>query len=149
MHDKVFIADGLVAITGGRNVAGEYCDFSHEYNFRDRDALLLGKVVESMQASFERFWQSGLSVNVEELYDGYGLMRQNVSVDAAGVQEVYRGLHDYAHSPANFAPDVHAAIEGAPRAFPRMAAETAWGRWPSSPTCQVRMTILRACMAVA
>ncbi|NOT20010.1 MAG: hypothetical protein HOP24_07045 [Sideroxydans sp.] len=38
MHDKTFIVDGKVAITGGRNMADEYFDYDHEYNFRDRDA---------------------------------------------------------------------------------------------------------------
>ncbi|MCK7492906.1 MAG: phospholipase D-like domain-containing protein [Comamonadaceae bacterium] len=43
MHDKTFIVDGKLAITGGRNMADEYFDYDHEYNFRDRDALLLGR----------------------------------------------------------------------------------------------------------
>ena len=40
MHNKTFIVDGNVAITGGRNIADEYFDYDHEYNFRDRDVLL-------------------------------------------------------------------------------------------------------------
>src|SRR5688572_276910 len=39
MHDKVLIVDGELAITGGRNMADEYFDYDHDYNFRDRDAL--------------------------------------------------------------------------------------------------------------
>ena len=69
MHDKTFIVDGKLAITGGRNMANEYFDYNHEYNFRDRDALLLGNVVGTMQASFERFWNSELCAAVESLYD--------------------------------------------------------------------------------
>ena len=128
MHDKIFVVDGQVAITGGRNMAGEYYDYNHEYNFRDRDALLLGEVVKAMQASFERFWQSELSVKVEDLYDGLGLLQENVPVTGADVKQAYRQLHDYASSPANFAPEVRAAIDAAPRSFPRLAAEVAWGR---------------------
>ena len=44
MHNKTFIVDGKVAITGGRNIADEYFDYDHEYNFRDRDVLLLGEI---------------------------------------------------------------------------------------------------------
>ena len=40
MHNKTFIVDRQVVITGGRNIADEYFDFDHEYNFRDRDVLL-------------------------------------------------------------------------------------------------------------
>src|SRR4051812_48061094 len=75
MHDKTFMVDGKLAITGGRNMAAEYFDYNHRYNFRDRDALLLGEVVKTMQASFEKFWTSKLSVKVEDLYGGLGLLQ--------------------------------------------------------------------------
>ena len=35
MHDKVLIVDGELAITGGRNMADEYFDYDHAYNFRE------------------------------------------------------------------------------------------------------------------
>lgn len=72
MHDKTFIVDGKIAITGGRNMAAEYFDYNHEYNFRDRDALLLGNVVKSMETSFNKFWDHPLSAPVEELYEYKG-----------------------------------------------------------------------------
>jgi putative cardiolipin synthase len=128
MHNKVLLVDGKVAITGGRNMADEYFDYDHEYNFRDRDVLLAGSVVSSVAASFELFWASHLSVPVEELYDGLGLMQKHVEVDDAEVQEVYRQLHAYAAVPANFASEVRAAIEATPEAFPRLGAQTVWGR---------------------
>ena len=128
MHDKVFIVDGKVAITGGRNMAAEYFDYNHAYNFRDRDALVLGEAVGAMRASFERFWASPLSVSVEERFDGLGLMQKNVRVDDAEVQAVYRGLHEYAGSPANYAPEVRAAVRLVPEAFDRVAPQIAWGR---------------------
>ena len=127
MHDKTFIVDGRLAITGGRNMADEYFDYDHEYNFRDRDALLLGEVVKAMQASFEQFWKSKLSVKVEELYDGLGLMQKRVGVDADEVQRIYRALHAYAGSPDNFAPEVRAAIDAMPEVFPQLAAQVVWG----------------------
>ena len=80
MHDKTFIVDGKLAITGGRNMAAEYFDYNQQYNFRDRDALLLGDVAKQMQASFEKFWHSPLSAPVEDLYDGLGLMQKHVTV---------------------------------------------------------------------
>src|SRR5918995_2035971 len=68
MHDKTLVVDGKIAITGGRNMAAEYFDYNHTYNFRDRDVLLLGAAVKDMRASFERFWNSDISVKVEDLY---------------------------------------------------------------------------------
>jgi putative cardiolipin synthase len=126
MHDKTLVVDGKIAITGGRNMAAEYFDYNHQYNFRDRDALLLGAAVAEMRANFERFWASELAVEVETLYDGLGLMQKNVRVDDAGVQQVYRELHAYASSPENFAPEVRAAIDATPTSFARLAQQMRW-----------------------
>jgi putative cardiolipin synthase len=128
MHDKTVVVDGKVAITGGRNMAAEYYDYKHDYNFRDRDALLLGEVVKAMQASFENFWASELSVKVEELYGGIGLVRKNVRVGDDEIKQIYRELHAYANSPENFAPEVRAAVEAAPTAFARLTQQMVWGK---------------------
>ncbi|MDF3032110.1 MAG: cardiolipin synthase [Moraxellaceae bacterium] len=128
MHDKTMIVDGKIAITGGRNMADEYFDYDHAYNFRDRDVLLLGAAVSPMQASFERFWASELSVKVEELYDGLGLMQSHVSIADGEIARIYRRLHEYAQSPQNFAPEVRAAIAATPDSFTRLAQEMTWGR---------------------
>jgi putative cardiolipin synthase len=126
MHDKTFTVDGQIAITGGRNMADEYFDFDHAYNFRDRDALLVGAVVPEVQASFERFWTSPWVVPVEQLYDGWGLMKKNVKVDSREVQEVYRELNRYAADEANFSPAIRATIESIPRSFPELAGRLRW-----------------------
>jgi putative cardiolipin synthase len=126
MHDKTFIVDGKVAITGGRNMSSEYYDYNAEYNFRDRDALLAGDVVKAMGASFESFWQSKLTLPVEDLYGGLGITKKNVRVNADDIQMAYRDLHEYAQHPANFSPEVRAAIDAAPTAIARIAKEAVW-----------------------
>lgn len=126
MHDKTFIVDGKVAITGGRNMADEYFDFDQTYNFRDRDALLMGPVVNDMRNSFNRFWQSPLSAPVEELYDGLGIMRKNVSVNSAEVNQVLEELHRYANDVGNFSPSTHQAIQNAPQSFNKIVKEIIW-----------------------
>ncbi|MDP1862348.1 MAG: phospholipase D family protein [Thiobacillus sp.] len=128
MHDKTFVVDGKVAITGGRNMADEYFDYDQGYNFRDRDALLLGEAVKTMQTSFDAFWNHSLAVPVATLYDGWGLMQKNVKVGAAEVQQVYSQLHAHARAPENFAPEVRAAINATPDSFDRLAREIVWGR---------------------
>lgn len=128
MHDKTLVVDGKVAITGGRNMAAEYFDYNHEYNFRDRDALLLGTVVQAMRANFENFWNSELSVKVEDLYGGLGLVQSNASVSDEEITQIYRELHEYAKSPENFAPEVRAAIATTPEAFARLSRQMTWGK---------------------
>jgi putative cardiolipin synthase len=128
MHDKTFIVDGKVAITGGRNMSSEYYDYNAEYNFRDRDVLLAGEVVESMVVSFDGFWQSKVTVPVEDLYGGLGVTKKNVRVNVDDIKKVYSDLHEYARHPANFSPEVRAAIDAAPIAIARIARETVWGK---------------------
>jgi putative cardiolipin synthase len=122
MHDKVLIVDGELAITGGRNMADEYFDFDQAYNFRDRDALVLGAVVPTMRASFERFWASDLAAPVERLLDAAA------AVSNEEAQRIYRDLRAYAADTTRFAPEVRAAIEAVPEEFPRLAGSLAWGR---------------------
>lgn len=128
MHDKTFIVDGQLAITGGRNMADEYFDFDHEYNFRDRDALVLGAAVGSMRASFERFWSSRLAEPVETLYGGVGILKENVQVTSEVVQRIYSEMHAYADLGENFAPEIRDAIASIPMAFGTLAKEVTWGR---------------------
>jgi len=126
MHDKVFIVDGDIAITGGRNMADEYYDFDQEYNFRDRDVLLLGKAAGDIRESFERFWNHKLSVPAEELYDGLGLMQKHVTVDDETIRGIYAGMHRYAKSPENFDPAIRQAIASLSSQLPEVMKKMVW-----------------------
>ncbi len=117
MHDKAMVVDGIVAITGGRNMEDKYFDYSHEYIYRDRDVLLLGEAAKEIQNSFVRFWNSQITVPTQELYDGLGIMQKHVEVDNSTVQNIYQELHQYAQSPGNFEPEVQQAIQDLPKRF--------------------------------
>ena len=58
MHNKSWIADNRVALAGGRNIGDEYFAASDEVNFFDLDFALLGPAVETLSASFDRYWNS-------------------------------------------------------------------------------------------
>jgi putative cardiolipin synthase len=58
MHNKLFIADGVLAVYGGRNVADEYFMGHAEANFIDMDLLSSGAVVHDLAAVFDRYWNS-------------------------------------------------------------------------------------------
>jgi len=109
MHNKTFIVDGKVVITGGRNIADEYFDYDHEYNFRDRDILLLGKVSESVNSSFDQFWNSDLSNDVTSVVDD---LAKNVTA-----KNRFDKLHEYACNPENFWPQVRERISALPSTF--------------------------------
>lgn len=110
MHNKTFVVDSKVVITGGRNIADEYFDYDHEYNFRDRDVLLLGKETQEVNSSFTKFWNSELSVSVTSLI---GEIPGNISNENR-----FDKLHEYACNPDNFWPQVREKIKNLPDAFP-------------------------------
>jgi len=58
MHNKLFVADGAMAVIGGRNVANEYYLRGANDNFVDLDAFVVGWVVPPLQALFDRYWNS-------------------------------------------------------------------------------------------
>ncbi len=69
MHNKVFLVDGRYGITGGRNYQDRYFDWDPAFNYRDRDALVVGKATWQMRQSFDEFWQHPYSVALEHLDD--------------------------------------------------------------------------------
>lgn len=109
MHNKTFVVDGKIVITGGRNIADEYFDYDHEYNFRDRDILLLGEASKQVNNSFNEFWNSPLSKNITDI----------IKEDTAVVypENRFDKLHEYACNPANFWPQIRERIANLPAAF--------------------------------
>ena len=120
MHNKTFIVDNRVVITGGRNIADEYFDYDHEYNFRDRDVLLLGEVVPEVTRSFFEFWNDSLSVPVTEV--------SNVTPKNVSDPKRFVRLHEYACNPANFWSEARQRIVDFPSTFQEIRAnnELVW-----------------------
>jgi len=58
MHNKLFIADGTLAVMGGRNIADEYFARSATSNFVDMDVLAVGDVVARLSSIFDAYWNS-------------------------------------------------------------------------------------------
>ena len=58
MHKKLFIADGAMAIVGGRNLADEYFLRGTLGNFIDFDLMLTGSAVVELSQWFDLYWNS-------------------------------------------------------------------------------------------
>lgn len=121
MHDKAVMYDGVVGITGGRNMADEYFDYDRDYNFRDRDVLVVGKVVSEMAINFAEFWDSDLSVPVETLLD-----KEFSSLSETEVSAHHQMLRDYAKNESNFSPMVRATLGELPLKFPALEEQLVW-----------------------
>ena len=76
MHNKVFIVDDQIAITGGRNHANDYFDRGVNRNFKDRDVLVFGPVVKQMTDSFMEYWSNSLSVSTKDMVDVQSLIKK-------------------------------------------------------------------------
>jgi putative cardiolipin synthase len=68
MHNKCLIADGRVAIIGGRNIGDEYFDAATQANFLDADLLAAGAAVGDAAAIFDSYWNSDAALPIRELH---------------------------------------------------------------------------------
>ncbi|MCB1405559.1 MAG: phosphatidylserine/phosphatidylglycerophosphate/cardiolipin synthase family protein [Rhodobacteraceae bacterium] len=76
MHGKLWLADGRVGLTGGRNIADEYFglasgrDLAPHRDYDDLDTLLAGQVLRDAEALFDAFWNSGVALPIRTLWPG-------------------------------------------------------------------------------
>ena len=79
MHNKLFLVDGEIGIAGGRNVEDRYFDWDQEFDYRDRDVLVLGPYASTeMRDSFDEFWANRRAVPLTRLND----VNQRIVADA-------------------------------------------------------------------
>jgi len=67
MHNKLLVADGSFAVSGGRNIANEYFDRGGSAHFIDMDLLSCGPVVAALSSLFDEFWNSPHAYPAESL----------------------------------------------------------------------------------
>ncbi len=86
MHNKNWVADGRLAVVGGRNIGNEYfgLDSDGAISFRDLDLVLAGAPAAGAVQVFERYWNSPLarpaaqiSAAAEERRGGLEALRRN------------------------------------------------------------------------
>ena len=58
MHNKLLIADGRIAILGGRNIGDHYFGLHHKYSFHDLDIVVIGDEATESSEIFDHFWNS-------------------------------------------------------------------------------------------
>jgi putative cardiolipin synthase len=92
MHNKLFIADGAMAIAGGRNIADEYFTRHPLANFIDLDVFTTGVVVQSLAAIFDGYWNSPSAYPVQTL--------SKPSEPALDLQADFDQMTRVAHPPA-------------------------------------------------
>jgi cardiolipin synthase C len=67
MHNKLMVVDGVVALTGGRNIGDQYFQVDPESQFGDDDVVAVGPIVERLDAEFAEYWNSAIVVPADRL----------------------------------------------------------------------------------
>ena len=103
MHNKAWIADGRLAVVGGRNIGDAYFDAAENSNFRDMDVVAVGAAVEQASALFDSYWNSAVVFPILTLSfsktDDLPLLRQRLEKTVraqAAKPYVTRALEDRA-----------------------------------------------------
>lgn len=68
MHNKTFIIDQQVVISGGRNIGDEYFGAKDDFLFADLDALMIGSVVTNVVDEFNTYWHSAHAQPLGKLF---------------------------------------------------------------------------------
>lgn len=92
MHNKLFIADNAMGVTGGRNLGDAYFGNAESGNFVDLDVLAVGPVVRDLSASFDSYWNNERAYPVQSL-----ITREELDL----MRERYRAADTEHQSPTN------------------------------------------------
>jgi len=68
-HNKILLVDDRIAILGGRNISDHYFDLGHDFNYHDRDVVVIGPETVAMRASFDQFWDHDRTRSMWRLND--------------------------------------------------------------------------------
>ena len=80
MHNKLFLADNVMGVTGGRNLGDAYFGISDAANFVDMDVLAVGPIVREMSRSFDTYWNNPRAYPVPSLISQEELARIRAQV---------------------------------------------------------------------
>ncbi|MGP1628303.1 MAG: phospholipase D-like domain-containing protein [Giesbergeria sp.] len=75
MHNKLFIADNAMGITGGRNLGDAYFGNAKAGNFVDLDVLAVGPIVADLSGSFDSYWNNERAYPVQSLISKEDLLK--------------------------------------------------------------------------
>ena len=120
MHNKLFLVDGTVVLVGGRNNADEYYDMHSDMNFRDRDLLVVGDVLQQTRRGFDEYWNSDWAIDLNQVLPG----KVNQQERAA----YFRKLESYTRNPKNIPPRFNEALRRTRKSLQTLPEHLYWGK---------------------
>lgn len=118
MHNKLFIADNVMAVAGGRNLGDAYFGNDKSANFIDLDVLAAGRIVRDLSRTFDAYWNNERAYPVQSLVTRKELDKLRSDARAADATERER-------APSGAAPP---QVDGAPPSAAQRAH--AWDEQP-------------------
>jgi phosphatidylserine/phosphatidylglycerophosphate/cardiolipin synthase-like enzyme len=132
MHNKLFLADNVIGIAGGRNLGDAYFDQDDSGNFVDLDVMAAGPVVQDLSRSFDSYWNNQRAYPVQSLVSREELERMETSDQAAARKAAQAGLPN-AHPQTAAAPAVatgEGLLPAAAASAPEKPSSTMWDETP-------------------
>lgn len=129
MHNKALVADGCVAISGGRNIGDEYFGATDGAVFADLDILIAGPAAEALSQDFDRYWNAPFAYPAETLLAGVPALARQALARGPAIAWPPAYAQALAHLPmANGVPDF--ALRWAPVTMVSDDPEKAMGPLP-------------------
>ncbi len=96
MHAKMWIADGRIFVSGGRNIGNTYFDAERpaRRNSRDADLLAVGPLADAAERLFDAYWNSAPSLPIAAFWRDYeaGLDRFRARLEANAARRAARAF---------------------------------------------------------
>ena len=119
MHNKLYIADDSMVITGGRNIGEDYFEYLAPDVFRSRDLMGVGTIANEASDAFDLYWNSEWAVPIAMVVD---------PVPTREEAEAFRQTLDKAgEDPANYPPG-YSEVGNIEQAQVRLKDELMWGQ---------------------
>jgi phosphatidylserine/phosphatidylglycerophosphate/cardiolipin synthase-like enzyme len=104
MHNKLFLADNVLGVTGGRNLGDAYFGNATNGNFVDVDVLAAGPIVQDLSRSFDSYWNNERAYPVQSLVTREELQAMRDRAKKADQELVAQATRDHDEKPSDDAP---------------------------------------------
>lgn len=116
MHNKLFIADNAMGVTGGRNLGDAYFGNAEAGNFVDLDVLAAGPIVAELSKSFDQYWNNERAYPVQALISKKELLEMREKIRAQDAAEADQPAEDATQEQAQAAQRLKSDASPAARA---------------------------------
>ncbi|MDQ0573776.1 putative cardiolipin synthase [Variovorax paradoxus] len=127
MHNKLFLADNVLGVTGGRNLGDAYFGNALKGNFIDVDILAAGPIVQDLSRSFDSYWNNERAYPVQSL-----VKREELKAIRERAEQADRELADESARAAN-SPTAPTATTDEPKAGAAPTAAQLARAWDEKP----------------